>query len=410
MGHPLIRQNAIYFSGSLLALILAFLFQFVAGRLLGPERYSAVAAIFSLYFVLLVPGLMVTTIGMRHVAMLKASGRLGELSEFFRLATVRLWALSLTGGLIVAALHAPLSSFLHVPAQALLALVPAVVLLLPASLNRGVLQGEQRFFAASWVPSLEALTRTVLVATVLAALLGEIGAILALSAGVLVGYVASLWALRHLAQKSAGEPSRGLIRVPTFAGPTMAGVLGVTMLYTADVLLVKHFLPSRESGLYGSVVTLGRIVFMTTTSITTVMFAQVAANAASRTSSARVLAVSALLISAIGVAFTVVFWVVPAVVLLPFGSQYSQAAPYLPYFAAAMAMLSLVNLLVNYLVANHDPRFLPIILLADVAEVALIAAFHQNLWTVVGIVFGVASASLISLLALVFLNRGRQPI
>jgi O-antigen/teichoic acid export membrane protein len=405
LAHPVVRQNVIYFVGSFLALVLAFLYQFVAGRLLGPERYSTVAAIFALYFVLLVPGLMVTTVAMRQVAVFKASGRLSELGEFFRRATVRLFILSAAGGIVLAILAAPLSGFLHVPLAALFALVPATALLLPAALNKGVLQGEQRFLWASWIPSLEALTRMGLVATVVATSLGATGAILALSTGVIVAYAASLFPLRHLLRDGARKNGRVRTETPAFIGPTMVAVIGVTLLYTADVLLVKHFLPSRESGLYGSVVTLGRIVFMVTTSITTVMFAQVAAGAGKRASGVRILGGSAIVIAAIGAAIVLVFTLAPGIVLFPFGSAFSEAAPYLPFFGAAMTMLSLANLLINYLVAIHDARFVPVILLADLAQIALITTFHQSLWTIISIVFGVSTASLLGLLAVVVMGR-----
>jgi O-antigen/teichoic acid export membrane protein len=404
LAQPIVRQNVIYFVGSFLALVFAFLYQFVAGRLLGPERYSTVAAIFALYFVLLVPGLMVTTVAMRQVAVLKASGRLGELGEFFRRATTWLFILSTSGALVLAAIAGPLSGFLHVPVGALFALVPAAALLLPFALNRGVLQGEQRFLWASWIPSLEALTRTALLAIVLASLLGATGAILALSAGVLVAYTASLFPLRHLL-RNGQKTLRVRTETPAFIAPTMIAVIGITVIYTVDVLLVKHFLPSRESGLYGSVVTLGRVIFMVTTSITTVMFAQVAAGVGKRASSLRLLGGSAVVIAAIGAAIILVFTVAPGIVLFPFGSAFSQAAPYLPFFGAAMTMLSLANLVISYLVATHDARFVPVILLADLAQIALISAFHQNLWTVIAIVFGVSTASLLGLLAVVVLGR-----
>jgi O-antigen/teichoic acid export membrane protein len=399
----------VYFVGSLLALGVGFLYQIVSGRLLGPERYATVAAIFSLYFILVIPGLMVTTIGTRQMAAFRASGLQNELGFAFRDTTLKLLGLSMLGGFVFVALVIPIASFLHVPIQSLLALVPLIVLLLPTSLNRGLLQGEQRFVPASWVPLVEAVTRTALAAIFITAGLAATGAILALSMGVAASYAVSLLPLRHLVAGSAGRSRRAQFRLPPFTWQTMIAVLGITILYTVDVLLVKHFLSARQSGLYGAVVSLGRIIFMITFSLTMVMFAEVTKRFVRRLPSARVLAGSAIGVGSIGLAVVVAFALAPRFALTPFGSEFIQAAAYLPLYGGAMTMLSLGNLLIYYLVAIHDMRFVPLILLADLAQVALITMFHGDLWTVITIVFGVTTVCLFGLLTIVLKGNQLRP-
>jgi O-antigen/teichoic acid export membrane protein len=134
------------------------------------------------------------------------------------------------------------------------------------------------------------------------------------------------------------------------------------------------------------------------------MFDQVAARSSQGKPSGRVLAASALAVASIAVVIVLVFTLAPEIVLWPFGSGFTQAAQYLPFFGLAMTMLSLGNLLVNYLVAIHDARFVPIVLLADVAEVILITFFHRDLWTVIAIVFGVTTMTLLALLAVLLIG------
>jgi O-antigen/teichoic acid export membrane protein len=189
----------------------------------------------------------------------------------------------------------------------------------------------------------------------------------------------------------------------------MIAVLGITILYTVDVLLVKHFLSARQSGLYGAVVSLGRIIFMITFSLTMVMFAEVTKRFVRRLPSARVLAGSAIGVGSIGLAVVVAFALAPRFALTPFGSEFIQAAAYLPLYGGAMTMLSLGNLLIYYLVAIHDMRFVPLILLADLAQVALITMFHGDLWTVITIVFGVTTVCLFGLLTIVLKGNQLRP-
>jgi O-antigen/teichoic acid export membrane protein len=276
-------------------------------------------------------------------------------------------------------------------------------------LNRGVLQGEQRFGPASWIPLLEALIRTALAAILMSEGLGATGAILALSVGVVASYAVSLLPLRHLVVVSARRAIRTKFSLPPFTWQTMIAVLGITILYTVDVLLVKHFLSARQSGLYGAVVSMGRIIFMVTISITIVMFAEVTTRFVRRLPTAHVLVGSTVGVAAIGAGVVLAFVLAPQLALAPFGPEFLQAAAYLPLFGGAMTMLSLANLLMYYLVAIHDTRFVPLILLADLAQIALITMFHKDLWSVISIVFGVATVCLLGLLTIVLMGRSLAP-
>src|SRR5258708_32537018 len=81
--NPLARQNAIYFSGSILAVLLSYAYHFISGRLLGPRAYGPVAAIVSLYFLLLVPGQLILTVAMRYAATFIVSGPAGRVGGGF---------------------------------------------------------------------------------------------------------------------------------------------------------------------------------------------------------------------------------------------------------------------------------------------------------------------------------------
>src|SRR2546422_11044986 len=84
----LLRNNAIYLSGTLAAGALAYVFHFVAGRLLGPAEYAVIAsAVAALYFLTL-PALVVQTVSVRFTSVAMGRGRLGNVPGLLLQVTV----------------------------------------------------------------------------------------------------------------------------------------------------------------------------------------------------------------------------------------------------------------------------------------------------------------------------------
>jgi hypothetical protein len=79
-----------------------------------------------------------------------------------------------------------------------------------------------------------------------------------------------------------------------------------------------------------------------------------------------------------------VFGLVPATILrFVAGSAFVSAAPYVLQYDAAMALLAIVTLLVNYRIGLHRFGFLYGLIAVLVAEVLAIALWHTTLWDVI---------------------------
>jgi len=402
----LLRQNAAYFVGNVLALLLGYIYHFAAGRLLGPEGYAPVAAAFSLYFLLLVPGQMILTVAMHYAATFMVSGDGGQLRSVFRYLMKVTGMGSLLGLGIFLSVSPIIAAFLHIGVLTLLALSPTVLLIPLASVNRGVLQGEQRFVALSILLLADAAVRVVFAVAATLSGFGASGAVLGLGAGLGVGYALSFWPLRHLFTGRTGDFDKP--HVLRFARSTTAAILGISFLFTADILLVKHFLDSQQAGIYASVSALGKLVIMATASITGVMFSRVTSLEARGLPGDRTLKASAGMVALVTIATVLIFGIAPGLVLLPFGPAFAAAAPYLPVFAVASGLFSLASLLCNYLLAVHDQRFVPVLGAAGIGEVTAIWNFHANLWQVITAVLVVGAATVIALWSLFISHRNRR--
>lgn len=399
----LLGHNLTFFSGNLLAGFFGYAFQFVSGRMLGLVGYGVVASTFAFYNLVAISLLVVLTVTMRHTAALNAAGNLPALRYLFR----RLTVIMLAGGAITVALYVAVSPllafFLRIPQPALLALAPAIAFMLAVGVNRGTMQGLAWFSRLSAVIIVEAVGRTVLAALLILVGFGATGALAGASAATLLGYVVGIMALRHLLRSGSTEPVL-TSHVMSFVLPAVAAVGGIAFLYNADIVLVSHYL-NEQAGVYASAATVGRIVFFATVSITGVMFPVVSAKAAIGESGARTLQLSAVAICGISAVLVAGFVVLPSLALLPFGRGFRAAAPYIPVLGLAMALLSVSNLLVNYLLASGDRIFVYVLAGVCIAEVAAISSFHQSIWQVVWVVLVVHAMTVACLVAVLLRTR-----
>ena len=76
-----------------------------------------------------------------------------------------------------------------------------------------------------------------------------------------------------------------------------------------------------------------------------------------------------------------------------FGSQYIPTIPLIGIFGLAMLFFSLTNILLFYQLSVHQLKFLKILVVAAIAEVALIFLFHASLIQVI-LILAVVSLSL----------------
>src|ERR1700716_1818468 len=118
----LVRQNAILFSGGLVAGIGGFVYHAIAGRILGPATYGQVAFLIALYAVGYAPALILIVVLARYTATLAARGDPGVRSLLTR--TIRLIAIPcLLAVLVTTLLARPVASFEHLGAT-----VPVLIL------------------------------------------------------------------------------------------------------------------------------------------------------------------------------------------------------------------------------------------------------------------------------------------
>lgn len=375
---PFLRNNAIYFVGSVSAGILGYVYHFSAGRLLGPAGYSVVAAAVSALLLLSLPAPVILTVAMRFTSVAAAQGRLGDIRPLL----VRISAFSLAIGGAIALLlvaEAPaVARFLQIPDVAVVYwLAPATVLALLLATTRGAIQGLRRFAALSGNLVLDLGSRVVVAVALVLAKVGPIGAVLGLIVGPAFAYIESFVLLRGLKRGGVTETT-AMSEVGQYAIRATVGLIGITFLYNADVVLAKHYLAPAAAGIYAAGSVLGRVIYFLGVSIAGVMFPEVASLHARDQAHFHVVDVSLLFLGALAVVFTGFYVLVPQLVLIPYGSSFAPVTPLLGTFAAGLSLLALSNLLVTYFLSVNNSRFMIPLVAACILEAALISLFHDS--------------------------------
>ena len=382
----LFRQNLVLFLGGFTAGIGGFVYHAVAGRTLGPRQYGEVAALVGLYTVGSVANLTLVLVLARYAANLDAAGRPGAVRHIVRRSSQLLAVPTVAFFLLTAALAIPVARFENFDSPVpVIWLGLAIAAYCYTAVPRGILQGTQRFTALSANLGLELVVRVASLAVLLAVGLAVTGSMISMLVGVTVAYTAGMWVLRDLF-KVEREPVR--MRAMTSFGLTAAaGTLGIMLLYTLDVVLAEHYLNKFDGGIYGSLNKIEVIIYYGTLSVSQVLFPRVVEAIATRRHPARLLLLSAGLMTVLGLGAVVVFGLTGGLVAsLLFGSKFSAAQPYVLTMGLIGLGLSLDNLLVQFLMAVNDRVFIPILGAGCVLLVTLIALFHGGLTQIVGAV------------------------
>lgn len=405
----LLRNNAIYLGGSVGLGVLGYVFHFVVGRQLGPASYGIVAAALSALYILTLPALVVQVVSARFTSLAAGRDELGSVPPLL----LRISGLSLVVGLpiaIVLVVLAPdASRYLQVADNRVIFVLAATTLAtLLVSANRGALQGMRRFVSLVGNQTIDMVSRVVLGSALVLAGLQALGAIIALLLGPLFAYAQSVFLIWRVKSEVAGEQTQ-LSHVGRYAISAAIAAMGVTYLFNVDVVLAKHYLPSSQAGIYAAGSVLGRVAYFLGVTVAAVMFPEVATLHARDESHFHVVDTSLALVLAMSVALVIGYFLVPQLVLLPYGSGFAAVRPYLGPFAVALSLLAVSNLLVNYFLSVDSRRFVLPLVGACVVETILIAFFHSGPGQIVAMVTTSVGLLVLTLGLLYLVERLRLP-
>jgi O-antigen/teichoic acid export membrane protein len=383
-----LRHSALVFVAAMAGNVLNYLFNFALSRRLGVEGFATLSSLTSFLMLLSIPTAVLTLIVVKYAAVYHAAG---DAQRIRRLSYVLLKSTGIAGLLVFAAgalLRSEIAAFLRIPNDGTILFCLGIMAFgLVAPSVRGILQGEQDFVRYGISTVLEAFLKVLVAVAFVYAGYGVAGAMGGWIVGTACSLTYTIWAvlLKH------GVPPERSVRLALDLRRLSQTTIGVglatgflTCISFMDVLLVKHYFEPHQAGLYAAVNLTGKVVLFLAGFVPAVLLPKAAARAA-RGENANALLIQAVSITAVmaGLAL-LIFGSMPAeVIRLLAGRDFIAGAPYVLQYDAAMALLAMLTLIVNYSIGIHRFGFLYALGVVLAGEIVGIVALHASLWNVV---------------------------
>ena len=358
--------------------VVALAFTVVFARLLGASGYGSLAVLVNAFLILSVPGTAVQAAVARAVSRAAAAG-----SEHPH-GALRAWLgrLLVAGVAVCAAsvmLREQMAAVLDVEQEwAAAAVVPAGFAWLLLSIERGTLQGLQRYRLVGMTIIGEAGARLGFGLVFYAAGLGVTGAFL--GSLLSVSAMAALVAFFLRPQLRTGGPAP--TRASALAASAWVPVAALTLLafvQNVDVILVKHQAGDEAASSYAAAAVLAKGIIWIALGLALYLLPEAARRTLHGQDARPILVRTLGLIGLVAAPMVLLYAIASEPVLgLVFGDDLTLAADALPVLGLAMSLLAGAYLAVHYLLALHQVRFLVVLVAAALAEAGLVLALGGN--------------------------------
>jgi O-antigen/teichoic acid export membrane protein len=267
--------------------------------------------------------------------------------------------------------------------------------------NKGILQGAQRFYAVSGIGVLEMTVRLILGILLVKIGFAVSGALAAIVIATAVSYFATFISIKPLFKKTASKPNHITFDKKDILNYSLPALISATMLVIAlnlDILLIKHYFAPAEAGMYAAISTIAKIILYATSPIVSVMFPMISEKTVNGERHYKLLFFSMAFVIVGSLLVLGLYVIAPAKIIgLLYGAEYVSAYQLLPEIGLAVLFYSLINLLANYYMVIKDFRFLWFFIIDVLALLIAILFFHSSILIVVRLIvlfFGLLFASL----------------
>jgi glycosyltransferase involved in cell wall biosynthesis/O-antigen/teichoic acid export membrane protein len=387
----------------MVANVVQLIFTIVFARLLGGAGYGELAALLSAFLILSVPGSALQITVAREVSIARADGTEAPA------AAIRRWLnrlLVITAGVLVASvlLRDTFAAVLNVNSPwAAAAVLPAACGWLLLSVQRGALQGYQRYGLVAGSLLAEAGGRLLLGLLLWGVGLGVAGAFYGTAVSVVAMVcVLGVYLHRQLPRRALDRTDEPRLRmlVARTGVPVLALAL-LAVLQNVDVIVVRHSVSHDDAGPYAAASVSAKGIIWVAIGLGMYLLPEAARRTRMGLDARPILIRTIVLVTVISVPLLIVF-ALAAKPLLTFvyGSDLAGASGALPLLGMAMTLLACAYLSVQYLLALGRASFLWLLAVAAIAEPVLLVGVGSHLVGVALALLAIQALVAVSVVAL----------
>ena len=391
-----------------IANVLGYGYQVVMARLLRPEDYAILIALFGVLILESISSQVIQSATAKLAAQYRARDDEAALHSFVRRWSVRVVIAVAALAAAIAVLSGPISSALALPMFTVVLLGVSLFFAGVLTFALGLLQGLARF---GWMGSvLIAQAGMRLVLGILLVTIGFgvggafIGATGAVGLSLFVAAVPLLGLLRAARGASADiELGASETRFFAFAGVVL---LAYAALTNVDAVLARSVLTADQAGAYAGAVTLGKIVLFAPIAVGFLLLERTSRAHARGEPTERALFLALAFVLATSGAVALAYVIAPSFFVgVVVGDQYPAAVAIAPLYGMAALANALLNLWISYFIGRGEMRVGLLLAVGVVAEVTLLLVAATDGVSVARIALGVAIATQVAAIATFLFER-----
>lgn len=404
--NKLIRNSLIFLIGSVLAGLGNYVFHLLMGRMLTVREFGEFEALISLLYIITVPSSAITLVTTKYTSEYKAEGSDGKVHNLYKVLTQDFLYLGFVLFLVFSLFSSFIAGFLRIESiTPVLILGLVIILVFLNGIINGIIIGLQKFKELCSLNTAIVFLKVILAVILVKLAFRVNGAMLAIVISSAICYLALLWIIRYIFKEREREEI-GIPNLLKYFLPTFFALLGLTLFYSIDLILVKKFFSPEIAGQYSAISILGRIIYFASGSIVGAMFPMVAEAHKKNDNPGKILEHALILILAGSFFAILLYFIYPGLIVkIMIGAKFLPIAKYIGWFAIAMAFLSSVNALSQYFLSIKKMNFIYIILFGVVSQITALFIFHSSLAQIIWVMNIVLGSVFLALMVFYFLSN-----
>lgn len=361
-----------------------YIYHFLMGRMLGPSSYGELAALISIVGLLLI---IPSSFGLAITRMVATEAKDQHVKRALNKIIYLAIIFSFCFSIIFFALSPIISNFLKISnVWSVIFAGLFFTFSMVGFVYKSILQGLLKFGRFISATIGETAVKLFLGVFLVNLGYGSFGALGAIFIGAALGlFLAKYWVGDFLKVERQENFNRKYLKeLLLFSVPVTIYTIAQTSLFSSDLILVKHFFPNFEAGLYAALSSLGKIILFGAGPVIFVMFPMISQKYSSNEKYSKIFFLSLGFTLLVCLSLLSLFYFFPSYVIrFSVGSSYLGATGILFLFGVFMSLVSLSNLLINLQLAIKRTKVVILPSLAAIAQIVLINFFHSDLYEVI---------------------------
>ena len=391
--------------------LINFFYHIIMGRLLGPSEYGVLTSIISFLFITSAIMGTVQTTSAKYASVYLAEGNIDKVRSFFYQITKRLLIFTVVIFIIIIVFVNKITSFLKI--DSIYPIIFLGVMIIEGSLisiGRGTLQGIKKFKSLGIISILEVLLKLILGIILVYFGLKSSGAVLGFMLATLISYLFIFIPLRDILGKKVDRDIDNKVDIREFY-KSIFFILISTVLFSllsfTDIILVKHFFSSSDTGFYSAAAQIGRIILFFPGAVGVVIFPRLSEKYTKKENVNITFFKGSAIIALISVGFLIVYYFFPEFLMnLIYGSKYLAASGLIFRYGIFMTFISLITLQIFYFISIGRYWYLIYSFFILIEQISLIWLYHNNLGLILLIlIINSFVLFLLNLISIIFYSR-----